>query len=206
MHGGGNYQRTRSVRSITKHFLFWTFVWKMKEPNFESEEVILVVGRIISELDQWKNITKQIFSKLCVENGWGPFIYYVSTCRGEGGVRKCQFLLILSTKNMLEGGPKIPKMWCCNIWMVPCAKFWVRRGHWQLLVVGRIISELDQWNNITKQKFSKLCVENEGAKFWVRKGHWQFLVVGSIISELDQWSNCFPNFWKMKEPEKVNDS
>ena len=31
----------------------------------------------------------------------GPFIYYVSTCRGGGGVRKCQFLLILSTKNML---------------------------------------------------------------------------------------------------------
>ena len=128
----------------------------MKEPYFELEEVIFVVGRIISELDQWKNITKQIFSKLCVEN---------------------------------EG-----------------AKFWVRRGHWQLLVVGRIISELDQWKKITKQIFSKLWVENEGAKFWVRKGHWQFLVVGSIISELDQRSNCFPNFWKMKEPEKVNDS
>ena len=40
----------------------------------------------------------------------GPFIYYVSTCRGE--VRKCQFLLILSTKNMLTqggGGSKNPK-------------------------------------------------------------------------------------------------
>ena len=32
---------------------------------------------------------------------WGPFIYYVSTCGGGGGVRKCQFLLILNTKNML---------------------------------------------------------------------------------------------------------
>ena len=31
----------------------------------------------------------------------GPFIYYVSTCRGGGEVRKCQFLLTLSTKNML---------------------------------------------------------------------------------------------------------
>ena len=45
----------------------------MKEPNFESEEVILVVGRIISELDQWKNITKQIFSVLCVENEEAKF-------------------------------------------------------------------------------------------------------------------------------------
>ena len=33
--------------------------------------------------------------------GWGPIIYYVSTCRGEGGVRKCKLLLIFSTKNML---------------------------------------------------------------------------------------------------------
>ena len=32
----------------------------------------------------------------------GPFIYYVSTCRGEGqGVRKCQILHILRTKNIL---------------------------------------------------------------------------------------------------------
>ena len=75
------------------------------------------------------------------------------------------------------------------------------KGHWQLFVVGRIISELDQWKNITKQIFTKLCVENEGAKFWVRKGHWQLLVLRRIISELDQWSKYFLNFRKMKEPE-----
>ena len=44
----------------------------------------------------------------------GPFIYYVSTCGGGGGVRKCQFLLILSTKNNAdvggEEGLKIQKM------------------------------------------------------------------------------------------------
>ena len=31
----------------------------------------------------------------------GPFIYYVITCRGGGGFRKCQFLIIFSTKNMI---------------------------------------------------------------------------------------------------------
>ena len=53
------------------------------------------------------NMRKGLLSK-------GTFIYYVSTCRGGGVVRKCQFLLILSTKNMLggegEGGPQIPEM------------------------------------------------------------------------------------------------
>ena len=41
-----------------------------------------------------------------------PFIYYVSTWRGGGGVRKCQFLLTLSTKNLVMwgvGGFKNPK-------------------------------------------------------------------------------------------------
>ena len=66
-------------------------------------------------------------AKISEYSTWGPFIYYVITCRGEGGgVRKCHFLLILSTKNQTcwrrgEGGPKIPKMWWRNIWMVPCA-------------------------------------------------------------------------------------
>ena len=39
-------------------------------------------------------------SRLHDKLGRGPFIYYVSTCRGEGG-------------------PKIQKMWWRNIWMVP---------------------------------------------------------------------------------------
>ena len=41
---------------------------------------------------------------------WGAFIYYINTCRG--GVRKCQFLIILSTKNNADvgggGGSKNP--------------------------------------------------------------------------------------------------
>ena len=40
----------------------------------------------------------------------GPFIYYVITCRGGEGVRKCQFLIIFSTKKWGEGGPKILKL------------------------------------------------------------------------------------------------
>ena len=34
----------------------------------------------------------------------GPFIYYVSTCKGEGGVRKYQFLLIFSK----DKSPEVP--------------------------------------------------------------------------------------------------
>ena len=38
-------------------------------------------------------------------NTMGPFIYYVSTCKGEGGeVRKYQFLLILSK----DKSPEVP--------------------------------------------------------------------------------------------------
>ena len=40
---------------------------------------------------------------------WGPFIYYVITCRGEG-VRKCQFLIICSTKKYAYvGGEGVQK-------------------------------------------------------------------------------------------------
>ena len=44
----------------------------------------------------------------------GPFIYYVSTCMGLG-VKKCQFLLVFSAKNILtrEGG------WFKNLKYVP---------------------------------------------------------------------------------------
>ena len=49
----------------------------------------------------------------------GPFIYYVRTCRGEGGVRKCQFLLFSVLKTCLLRGEGGPKMCLRNIWMFP---------------------------------------------------------------------------------------
>ena len=39
----------------------------------------------------------------------GPFIYYVITCKGKG-VRKCQFLIIFSTKKYASvGGAGVQK-------------------------------------------------------------------------------------------------
>ena len=64
-------------------------------------------------------ISEHHFPHLLLDStlAWGPFIYYVSTCKGEGGlVRKWQFLPISSTETMLRrGGPKSLKMCLRNI-------------------------------------------------------------------------------------------
>ena len=52
---------------------------------------------------------------------WGPFIYYVSTCR-EGWSEIANFCLFSVLKTCLRwkvGGPKILKMCLHTIWMVP---------------------------------------------------------------------------------------
>ena len=54
----------------------------------------------------------------------GPFIYYVSTWRGEGGSKNCPYCLFSVQKIFLHrrgGGQKSPKLCLRNIWMVPNA-------------------------------------------------------------------------------------
>ena len=66
---------------------------------------------------------------LLTSKSWGPFIYYVSTCRGgkEGmGGKNCHCCLFSVHKIWLHEarGLKSPKLCLSNIWMVPWSAAW----------------------------------------------------------------------------------
>ena len=93
---------------------------------------VSVVGRIISELDQWKKNTKQIFSKLCVEKWRSQILSQKRSLRAFGRGTNYQWTRsvkqIFSKLSENEGARVLNRkgQWYLTIWALEPKGAWTR--------------------------------------------------------------------------------
>ena len=109
------------------------FLWKVCTPEFYNFLYsVSYLPRYYLEMIDWQSTlqSRRLFNSV----PWGPFIYYVSTCK-MGGQKIPIFSVLKACLRRGGGGPKILKTCLHNVWMVPSGEF---MHYWEMRSVKQV--------------------------------------------------------------------